>query len=92
MARLRKLGEGMKPSAATSSSQVPAACGVYIRPTHGQKVCFRAPVREQERAERQRLDKKLAILGDSNESTEALQAMLEKVDSPCRHSSEYTDL
>ncbi|KAI0724356.1 hypothetical protein C8T65DRAFT_563486 [Cerioporus squamosus] len=71
MARLRKLGEEMKPSATTTSSQSPPPAASTSAPARQNE--------EQERAERERLDKELEMLGESDESTEALQAKLEKL-------------
>ncbi|TFK87937.1 hypothetical protein K466DRAFT_547919 [Polyporus arcularius HHB13444] len=80
MARLRKLGEEMKPPAAAMSSQSPPpAASTSATAPLKRSVSGPARSEEQERAERERLDKELEMLGESDESTEALQAKLEKL-------------
>ena len=84
MARLRKLGEEMKPSAATTSSQSPPPAASTSAPTPSKRSVSGPRTEEQERAERERLDKELEMLGESEESTEALQAKLEKLKAEVR--------
>ena len=105
MARLRKLGEEMKPSAPATSSQSPPPVASSSASTIPAKRSAGPTPRteEQERLERERLDKELELHhGDSGtgdgeeESTEELKAKLEKlqaevriVDIPSTHA--YTD-
>ncbi|TBU35050.1 hypothetical protein BD311DRAFT_681408 [Dichomitus squalens] len=84
MARLRKLGEEMKPSptpAAASSSLSPPAAPSFVPPKRA--VSSTPRTEDQERAERERLDKELELQraeGDGEEeSTEELKAKLEKL-------------
>ena len=91
MARLRKLGEEMKPSstpAAASSSQSPPHTASTVPP---KRATSSVPPRgeDQERAEHERLDKELELQraeGDGEEeSTEELKAKLEKLKAEVRH-------
>ncbi|RPD81799.1 hypothetical protein L226DRAFT_7819 [Lentinus tigrinus ALCF2SS1-7] len=79
MARLRKLGEEMKPSATASSQSPPPPPASTSAPAPSRRSVSGTRTEEQERAERERLDKELEMLGESEESTEALQAKLEKL-------------
>lgn len=79
MTRLRKLGEEMKPStpAAVSSSSQSASSSASQK-----RIASASRTEEQERAERERLDKELElghVEGDGEESTEELRAKLEKL-------------
>ncbi|KAI0936116.1 hypothetical protein AcW1_000438 [Taiwanofungus camphoratus] len=86
MARLRKLGEEMTSSASASQSPPPAAtpsaAPVARKPSRG----ITPRSEDQERLERERLDKELelhhavnAVEGEAEESTEDLKAKLEKL-------------
>ena len=93
MARLRKLGEEMKPSAPATSSQSPPPVASSSASTIPAKRSAGPTPRteEQERLERERLDKELELHhGDSGtgdgeeESTEELKAKLEKLQAEVR--------